>query len=232
MKTKIAIVTGGSSGLGYEIAKILIQNNLNVCIVSRNREKLETAKKSLQDFNKSIEIIAVSGDVGLEENVKSIYNKLENYSINKLFNVAGIGLFGAPENNNQKMIEDVFEANLKGVILMSTYGLKFMTDDENYIVNVMSTAALVGRAEETVYCAAKWGARGYTEALKVATKGTKFKVVGIFPGGINTPFWTPDNGLHPDVLKFMKPYDVANKIVTPILNSDSSIITDITINRK
>lgn len=232
MKPKIAIVTGGSSGLGYEISKKLIQHDLNVCLVGRDESKLLNAKKSLSESHNGVEIVTVPANIGKEDEVKKVFTLLSNYTINILFNAAGVGRYGPPENNNEDMIDTVFEGNLKGLVLMCTYGLRFMSDDENIIVNIMSTAAQIGRAQETVYCAAKWGARGYTEALRVATKGTKIKLIAVYPGGMKTPFWSKDSGMDPDTSKFMEPSDVADKIINAVLHPDSCLVSDITINRR
>jgi short-subunit dehydrogenase len=90
------------------------------------------------------------------------------------------------------------------------------------IVNVMSTAALTGKPNETVYCAAKWGARGYTEALRAEAKGVR--VVAVYPGGMNTPFWAGDG----KAAGFMDPGEVAGKIVSAIFESD---VTELTLRR-
>src|SRR5205809_655464 len=71
-------------------------------------------------------------------------------------------------------------------------------------------AAEVGKPNETVYCAAKWGARGYSEALRAEAKGTKLRVMTAAPGGMNTPFWPQPR---PD---FMDPREVASVIVDAI----------------
>ena len=75
------------------------------------------------------------------------------------------------------------------------------------IVNVLSTAALIGKPNETVYCAAKWGARGYSEALRAEAKGTGVRVLSAAPGGMRTPFWRENRET------FMEARDVAAAIV-------------------
>lgn len=83
-----------------------------------------------------------------------------------------------------------------------------------------------------MYCAAKWGARGFTEAIKAATKGTKTKVLGVYPGGMNTDFWSSECGMTPDVTKFMKPEEVAEEIVHAVLEKKSMYVSDLTIDRR
>jgi short-subunit dehydrogenase len=95
----------------------------------------------------------------------------------------------------------------------------------------MSTSALFGRAEETIYCAAKWGARGYTEALRTELKGTKRNIIAVYPGGMRTDFWKIP-GQNRDIISFMDPAEVASGIVNAVIVSDKMLVTDITINRK
>ena len=78
---------------------------------------------------------------------------------------------------------------LKGMILWSVETLKADGEQDLKIANVMSTAATRGNANESVYCATKWGEKGYTTSLKAAYKGTSVKVVGVYPGGIDTDFY-------------------------------------------
>jgi short-subunit dehydrogenase len=84
------------------------------------------------------------------------------------------------------------------------------TRDGGTIVNVLSTAALKPKPGESVYCAAKWGARGYTETLQQETKGTRARVIAVSPGGMQTPFWDRERE------GFMDPQAVARLIVEAI----------------
>jgi short-subunit dehydrogenase len=230
----IAIVSGGSSGLGLEIARCLVKQAITTCVVGRATKKLEDAISLLSSSETSTQVLSFRANVGNEEEVKALFDHLTNqrFVIDKIFNVAGVGRFGDADKITGNMINTVFEANLIGLMLVSSYGLRAMKEAGGVIVNIMSTAALVGREKETVYCAAKWGARGFTEAIKVATKGTPVHVIAVYPGGMNTPFWSTECGLSPDKSKFMHPHDVASKIVEMAIKVDSSLVTDVTINRR
>jgi short-subunit dehydrogenase len=149
-----------------------------------------------------------------------------------LFNNAGRGLYMEASLTTSEMIDSVLEANLKGMILLTSMILKITPPSEELtIVNIMSTSALVGREMETVYCAAKWGARGYTEALRAELSGTKRNVIAVYPGGMKTGFYKITDSSR-DISKFMDPAEVAEKIVNAVLNTHKLVVTDITINRK
>lgn len=230
---KIALVTGGGSGLGYCLSEELLKTGMDVCIVGRRENKLCEAQKELQkQYGDRIQYAA--GDISDEDFVKNLFLKLSdngNY-VQYLFNCAGTGQFGPAEENNRKMIDIAFDASLIGLILMSSSAVKHMKDEGGVIVNIMSTAALRGKADETVYCAAKWGARGFTEALKEAVKGTKTKVIGVYPGGMNTEFWSPECGMTLDTAKLMNPREVAEVIVHAVMERNNMYVSDLTIDRK
>lgn len=204
-----------------------------MCIVGRHEEKLATAQAKLTSTYGKMVQYAV-GDISQEESVKKIFQLLldQDYHIQYLFNCAGAGRFGPADENTRKKIDEAFSASLIGLILMSSNAMRYMKESGGYIVNIMSTAALKGNSNESVYCAAKWGAKGFTEAIKSATKGTKVKVVGVYPGGMNTGFWNADCGMTPDTNKFMHPEEVAETIVQAILERTSMYVSDITIERK
>lgn len=231
---KISIISGGASGLGLEIADILVKSGKNVVIISRSGEKLEQASARLHKAAEANTVDTVICNIGSEEDVKNTGNYLtkNNMSVEYLFNNAGMGLFANADSSTSAMIDTVFEANLKGMILLTSEILRITTKEEELtIVNIMSTSALIGRAQETLYCAAKFGARGYTEALRSELKGTKRNIIAVYPGGMRTDFWKIP-GQNKDLSTFMDPADVAAKIVHAVLVSDKMLVTDITINRK
>lgn len=231
---KVSVISGGTSGLGLEIAKLLKTSGRNIIVLGRNIEKLEKASEAFSKIdNESIGNV-FQCDIGNEIDVKSfgVYIRKNEYSIDYLFNNAGIGLFNPVNEATSDLIDKVFAPNLKGMILLTSEVLKMTSlDEELTIVNIMSTSALYGRAEESIYCAAKWGARGYTEALRTELKGTKRNIIAVYPGGMKTDFWKAP-GQNRDTSSFMDPADVAEKIVQAVLVTDKMYVTDITINRK
>ena len=231
---KISVISGGSSGLGLEIAELLVKSGKNVLILSRNQEKLAGAASRLKTSagNNSVESLVCN--VGNEKDIRSAGSFLtgHGYSVDYLFNNAGSGLFSKADTSDSKLINQVFEANLKGMILLTSEILRLTPEaDELTIVNIMSTSALYGRAEETIYCAAKFGARGYTEALRTEFKGKKRNIIAVYPGGMRTNFWEIP-GQTRDTSKYMDPAEVARKIVDAVIVTDGLIVSDITINRK
>jgi uncharacterized protein len=234
MIKKVFLISGGASGLGLEIADFLVRAGKNVIILSRNGEKLAMVSARLKASAGENSVDTIVCNIGKEEDVRNVGNYLDNnnMSVEYLFNNAGMGLFASAESSTSVMVDTIFEANLKGMILLTSEILRITPKEEELtIVNIMSTSALIGRAQETVYCAAKFGARGFTEALRSELKGTKRNIIAVYPGGMKTDFWKMANQ-EKDLSSFMNPADVASKIVNAVLVSDKMLVTDITINRK
>jgi len=201
----VAIVTGASSGLGFAIAQLLRKNGSPVVGVARRASA------------------DVSGDAAKRDTALRAIEAAEKLgTIDLLVNCAGVGIYGPAGSYDEQTIATIIDANLIATINFCELLVPRFREHGGTIVNVLSTAALIGKANESVYCAAKWGARGYTEALKAEGKGTKMKIIAVAPGGMNTPFWPePREG-------FMDPADVAATIVDAIqrpVNISEIVIT-------
>jgi short-subunit dehydrogenase len=231
---KISIISGGTRGLGLEIACLLIKSGKNVLILGRNSNKLADASSRLKKTSKTSLVESMICNIGIEEDIKKVgmFLAANSFEVEYLFNNAGMGLFTKAHNSTSALIDTVFEANLKGMILLTSEILRLTPEEQELtIVNIMSTSALFGRTEETIYCAAKWGARGYTEALRTELKGAKRNIIAVYPGGMKTDFWNIP-GQNRDISTFMDPAEVAEKIVNAVIVTDKMFVTDITINRK
>ncbi|MCL2283566.1 MAG: SDR family oxidoreductase [Fibromonadales bacterium] len=229
MKEKITVITGGSSGLGFELSKLFSKIG-NICIVARNDKILNVSQGDIAKHSER-KVLAYKADVSKEKEVKLLYEHLTEYEIERVINCAGAGKFSNPEDITSQMVEDLIDSNLKSVMFMSANAIKAMKENGGTIVTVLSTAALKGNPQESVYCAVKWGARGYCESLKAAFKGTNIKIVTICPGGINTPFWKEDCGLKPNITKFMDPAELAEVIYNNIIEKKTLFCPDMLIEK-
>ncbi|MCI8384789.1 MAG: SDR family oxidoreductase [Clostridia bacterium] len=173
------------------------------------------------------------GDISDEEFIVDTIKEISNLGdIKVLINNAGEPSFKMPILYNKDDIDKCFKG-LEGMILLSTEVLKAKNENDLKIINIMSSAALRGNKQEAVYCATKWGEKGYTESLKVAYKGTSVKVIGVYPGGINTDFYknSRDYVSEEKQNSFMNPKDVAKTILDNVLNETNLTVADIIIER-
>lgn len=228
MDKNIVIITGGVSGLGLELVKQFIEKDYFVCNIDRDLKKMKMLANTYTDNYRGF-----IGDISDSNFVKDATNEISNLgNIKILINNAGEPSFKLPTKYEKEDIDKCFKG-LQGMILFSTETLKIKEEKDLKIVNIMSSATLRGNKQEAVYCATKWGERGYTESLKVAYKGTSVKVIGVYPGGINTEFYknSRDYVSEEKQSTFMKPSDVAKTIIDNVTNETNLTVADIIIER-
>lgn len=213
LQKKVAVVVGASSGLGKAVAEHLYKEGAKVFALARTIEDTELPSAvikiplNIRDL-KSIDAAFASIDQQTER-------------IDILVNCAGRGLVKNFEDTSRDEIMDVFGINLKGNIYTAQEVYKRMLEQKSgHIINVVSTSGRKARADETIYCASKWGLRGFTESLRLAAAPNKIRVTGVYPGGMQTNFWK--GGEQRSLADFMLPEDIADAIIT-ILKTPSSI---------
>ena len=194
----VAIVTGASSGLGREIALLLGDRGMQVVGIARH------------PFHEP-PIASLAGDASRRDTAARAVDIAQQLGkIKVLVNCAGAGIFGPVGSYDETSITRVIDSNLMATIVFCEALFPRFRTDGGTIVNILSTAALIGKPNESVYCAAKWGARGYTEALRAEAKGTKARIISVAPGGMDTAFWSEKR---PD---FMDPKEIAAIVVDAI----------------
>ena len=226
---KIAIVTGSALGLGYELASQLIANGWLVAGVDFNAER--QAELTVQWPDDSYR--AFVGDITDEAFVKESVADIATLGhIDLLINNAGQPSFKVPTAYEAADVDKCLKG-LKGMILWTVETLKACGEQNVKIAQIMSTAATRGNANESVYCATKWGEKGYTKSLQAAYKGTSVKVVAVYPGGIDTAFYrdSRDYVSEAEQHTFMQPGPLAEVILFNLINEANLTVTDIEINR-
>ena len=229
-----AIITGGSSGLGCEIAKQLRNSGFDVILIGKSKEKLNRAQAQLETIKSDAAIECFDFDISDEASVKSFFKVLNDRHevITYIFNVAGKSYYGSIEEITQADIMDTLKANMIGLMLMTAHGVKLLKSfpaPKQRIVSILSTAALKGKKHETIYNASKWGARGFLESVRDEVSSTHIDIINIYPGGMLTPFWDNSSSGY-EVDTFMRPEDVAKQVVAMTLDHNTWI-SDVTINR-
>ncbi|MEH7376184.1 MULTISPECIES: SDR family NAD(P)-dependent oxidoreductase [Bacillaceae] len=219
---KTIIITGAGSGLGKELAHLFSQKGYHLLLTGRNFDKLTTTKTEIETNGGSADILPI--DIG---NAKDVSKKAEEishtYNIYGLVNNAGVGHFGPFVEMNEHHITEMINTNVSGTILMTKAILpQLLKTSEGRILNIISTAGLRGKVNESVYVASKFAIRGFTESLQKEYEGRGIKFNAVYMGGMDTPFW--DNSDHvKDTSRFRSPREVAEMIIEQ-MDQDSIII--------
>ena len=226
MKNQVIVITGAGSGLGAALAKKYSEIGAHICLLGRTENKLKDIGRELPN-NYSIHTV----DISKLSDVKRVFDSItQTYGqIDLLFNNAGVGSFDLAEELSEEDIHNMIDINLKGTIFCSQEVLKQMKkQNSGTIVNIVSTAGLIGKATESVYCASKFGVKGFTESLVVELTGTPISVFAAYMGGMNTDFWA---GIFDQdkTSKMMNPEDIAEIIMDNIKPRKNIAIPEIII---
>ena len=184
------LITGGTEGIGLEIAKLFAKDKHNLFIVARNRDKLEAAGKFFEKEYK-IKVVILDIDLIVDNSCEKIYEFVDknNLIVDNLINNAGIGSFGFFHEGEEGFEEKIIEINIIALTNLSKYFMKDMIKrGEGGILNVASTAAFVGGPKMAMYYATKAYVLSLTEALHEEVKILGIRVSCLCPGPVKTSF--------------------------------------------
>lgn len=204
------VVTGAARGIGFALASALHGAGARVVLNDIDPAAVRAAAARLGPGR----AIASPGDITRASGVAALLRDAEAAfgPVGVWINNAGLARHRAIPDYTEDEIDLMLAVNLKGVILGSQAALRSMAaSGRGHIVNIVSTAALRGVPTETVYCAAKWGARGFTQGLREEAAPRGVRVTALLPGGVDTAFW--DDAARDRVLpreKWLRPDDVAS----------------------
>lgn len=181
-----ALITGASSGIGKEMAKILSDMGYDLILVARRKKKLEELKKELKT-----EITIIPLDISSSFNCMKLYNKVKDEDIEVIINNAGFGLFGEFNETNLDKELDMIDTNIKAVHILTKQFLNdFIEKDKGYILNVASLAGFMPGPLMATYYASKNYVLKLTEAIsqELKEKGSNIYIGALCPGPVETEF--------------------------------------------
>lgn len=184
LRNATTLITGGSSGIGLAIAKVLIDAGSRVAITGRDEKKLYKAAEMLG-------AVAICADVTNENDVGRTYREvLQAFGhLDILVNNAGSGVFKKLIDMDRTSFEAVFATNVTGAMLMGREAAKlFIQQNRGNIINVSSTASLRGAANGTAYYASKFALRGMTECWRAELRQYNIRVFLLNPSEVLTSF--------------------------------------------
>jgi short-subunit dehydrogenase len=206
MEGKVIVISGGSEGLGKEIAKKLAWKH-QVVILSKNQEKLNEASEELKCQGLPCDI---SNFLSVKATIKAIIEKFGK--IDTLINNAGVWMGGEIDDNDPMEIKRTIEVNTLGTTLLTHEVVSHMKQQGGgEIINIISQNGLYGKAGRAVYTASKWAITGLTKSLQEELASYNIKVSGVYPGLMKTNLFD-NKGENRDMTTAMEPVRVAELV--------------------
>lgn len=228
LKDKVAVVTGGSKGIGYAIAERLIKTGAKVFICARDKGELKTAIGWLSTQGSAAGEVC---DVRSEEQVRIMLAECERVfgGVDILVNNAGIGYFGKTvEEMSGDEFRQTLETNLFGVFYACHHAIPLMKNrGGGYIFNISSLAGQNPHPKMAAYNASKFGLNGFSEALMQEVRHDNIKVSYICPGSVNTNFGGDTPG--DEKAWQLQPHDIADVVLDLLSMNDRALPSKIEI---
>ncbi|MBL7710540.1 MAG: SDR family oxidoreductase [Chitinophagaceae bacterium] len=185
---KVAYITGGSKGIGYGIAKILLDKGMKVAITSRT---LEAAKKAAASLSADpSKILAIESEVSsMAAEAKAVQEAITHFGkLDVLVANAGVGHFASIENITEQEWKDTIDTNLTGVFNSVKASLEALKQSKGYIITIASLAGTNFFENGSAYNASKFGLVGFSQAIMLDLRKYGIKVTTIMPGSVATYF--------------------------------------------
>jgi NAD(P)-dependent dehydrogenase (short-subunit alcohol dehydrogenase family) len=218
-----ALVTGGSSGIGLAIARMLRDEGFDLTLASRTAQKVEAAAAELGAH-------AVAGNVAAEEDaVRIVAEHRDRFGgLDLLVNSAGIGIAGTVESLEAKHIDLQLGINLRGLLLVTREAIPMLRASRGWIVNLASIAGTVPTPGLSVYGATKAAVIALTRSLNAELDEAGVRAIAICPGFVDTPMaeWS---GLEP--AEMIQPSDCAEVVRMCLRLSPQARIPSVVIER-
>lgn len=220
-----AIVTGGSSGIGLEIAKQLIAQGAQVFITGRDENKLIKAAQSIgakyavADASNETQVIAAFEKAKIEMN-----------GYNVLINNAAYGAFGLLKDQDTKVFEQLLATNVTGAMIAGREAAKhFIESNFGNIINISSTAGNSGFAGGTAYVASKFALKGMTECWRAELRKSNIRVMLVNPSEVQTPFYNALGGERPYNNTKLEATEIAHLVIAMLTMRNVGFITEATV---
>jgi Short-chain dehydrogenases of various substrate specificities len=188
---KYTVITGASSGIGYEAAKALAARGKNLILVARRQTNLEELKKEILAANPDLSIIIQLSDLTIREKVYQLYEDLKAYKIETWINNAGNGLHSPVTLQNLEKAEQMVQLNINSLLILSTlYAQDYKDVEGTTLVNLSSIGGYSVGQHAITYCATKFFVSAFTEGLakELEAKGHKMRAKILAPAVTDTEF--------------------------------------------
>jgi NAD(P)-dependent dehydrogenase (short-subunit alcohol dehydrogenase family) len=182
---KLALITGGNSGIGLATAKAFVAEGARVAITGQDRDTLEAAKRSIGN-----DTLAVQSDTADLKAIDTLFARIQEKfgALDILFANAGVGSMAAVENTTEEDFDRIFDINVKGIFFTVQKALPLLRNGASIVLNA-SVGTRTGRAGFSVYAASKAAVRTFARnfSAEFVSRGIRVNVVS--PGPIDTPIF-------------------------------------------
>ena len=187
--TKTALITGGSKGIGYGVAAVLIKEGIRVAITSRSQKSADEAATELNKIKEGF-AIGIESDVrSLESQQNAVKVVLEKWGqLDYVVANAGVGHFASIYELTPEQWQETIDINLTGVFYSAKASLDALKDTKGYFINISSLAGTNFFPDGTAYNASKFGLVGFSQAMMMDVRKDGIKVTTIMPGSVATEF--------------------------------------------
>lgn len=239
LNDRVAIITGGTRGIGFAIAKKFLENNAKVVILGSRKETVDKALENLKEENKNYEIDGYYPDLTNENEVRETFEKVkEKYNhIDILVNNAGVSSSMPIENYTMDEYERVENLNIKSVFVCSKEVLPYLKETKGVILNTSSMVSIYGQPSGVMYPTSKFAVNGMTKSLAREVAKFGIRVNAVAPGITNTDMVKnlPENVIEPLIKsiplgRIGEPEDIANAflfLASPLASYITGVILSV-----
>ena len=191
IKGKVALITGGTKGIGYGIAEALMRKGVHVAITGRHEESAQEAADALnKSHSGDVRAVGIAADVrDFSSQERAIQAVMSEYGkIDVVVANAGIGHFGSVESLTVKEWQETIDTNLTGAFYSLKASLDALKESKGYYISISSLAGTNFFAGGSAYNASKFGLTGFTQAAMLDLRKYGIKVSTIMPGSVATYF--------------------------------------------
>ena len=188
LKGKVAVVTGGTRGIGFATVKKFLENEAKVVLLGSKQETVEKAIKELKQINSSYEVIGFYPNLSNKEEMDEVFKKVkEMYGhIDILINNAGISSKTKIEDYTDEEYEKITNLNIKSVFNCSKEIIPYLKETKGVILNTSSMVSIYGQPSGVMYPTTKFAVNGITKSLARELAPYGIRVNAVAPGIINT----------------------------------------------
>lgn len=218
---KTVLITGASSGIGYELAQQLAAEKCNLILLARRKDVLDSLAQQIKTNNRFI--ITYKCDIRNKQEVQNIFSGIKERNIQIDIGIlnSGVGLKSPVENFNSEIAEETFQVNVLGMVYCIEELLKdFLSRGSGIIAGVSSIADVRGFPTNAMYCASKAAASTLLESIRIELRPYNIKVINIRPGFVITPMTSKNKFKMPFLMDAAK----AAKIIVKGIKKEKKII--------